>query len=163
MKTLDNNIQVQQPSIWVIDLETNRRFHRFEIPQSIVTRGNGLASITVDVDRSNCDDAYAYIPDLANYYLGVYSLKQNRIWQFHHNSFSFDPNNSDFDVGGVQFQWNDGIFSITLGPRQPNGYRIANFHAMASLNSYAVSTRILQNQTASMRSYHENDFMVSFF
>lgn len=59
--------------------------HRFEIPQSIVDRGNGLASITVDVDPNNCQDAYGYIPDLAQYRLYVYSLSQNRIWRFSHN------------------------------------------------------------------------------
>lgn len=143
-----------------MDLESNTRLRRFEIPQNIVTAGNGLASITVDVDSTNCDDAYAYIPDLANYYLGVFSLKQNRMWRFRHNYFSFDPLNSDFNVGGVQFQWDDGIFSITLGTRQTNGFRIANFHAMASLSSFAVSTQVLQNETASEREYHGNDFMV---
>ena len=55
-----------------MDLATNLRIRRFEIPQSIVTIGNGLASITVDVDEQSCDSAFAYIPDLANYRLYVY-------------------------------------------------------------------------------------------
>lgn len=32
---------------------------------------------------------------------------------------------------GIKYQWDDGIFSITLGNRQPDGYRIVYFHAMA--------------------------------
>lgn len=156
----DNFIQIQQPSIWIMNPETNQRIHRFEIPDSIVTRGNGLASITIDVDPKNCDDAYAYIPDLANYYLAVYSLRQNKIWQFRHNFFSFDPLYGDFDVGGVQYQWNDGIFSITLGNQLSDGFRMANFHAMAGINSFMVSTRVLKNETAAARSNHGSDFMV---
>lgn len=69
---VDNATQVQRPSIWAYDLERDVVVHRFEIPQSVVERGNGLASITVDVDANNCQNAYAYIPDLAQYRLYVY-------------------------------------------------------------------------------------------
>lgn len=68
----DNNTQVQRPSIWVIDLETDELLRRFEIPASIVERGNGMASITVDVDANQCNKAFGYIPDLAAYRLYTY-------------------------------------------------------------------------------------------
>lgn len=68
----DNFQQLQRPSIWVIDLATDQLIRRFEIPESFVERGNGLASITVDVDPDRCSDAFAYIPDLANYRLYTY-------------------------------------------------------------------------------------------
>lgn len=60
-----------------------------------------------------------------------YSLTQNRIWRFQHNYFHFDPLRGDLNVAGLQFQWDDGIFSITLGKRNPDGYRTAYFHPMA--------------------------------
>lgn len=63
---------MQRPSIWVIDLETDQLIRRFEIPESIVRLGNGLASITVDVDHDQCSKAFAYIPDLAAYRLYTY-------------------------------------------------------------------------------------------
>lgn len=65
-------VQVQRPSIWVYDLEKDVVIHRFEIPESIVARGNGMASLTIDVDPNSCQDAHAYIPDLAAYRLYVY-------------------------------------------------------------------------------------------
>lgn len=68
----DNVTQVQRPSIWIYDLERDVVVHRFEIPENVVTRGNGLASITVDVDADNCQNAFAYIPDLAAFRLYVY-------------------------------------------------------------------------------------------
>lgn len=57
-------------------------------------------------------------------------MRQDRMWSFHHNYFHFDPHHGDFDVAGVQFQWDDGVFSITLGNRQPDGYRTVYFHPM---------------------------------
>lgn len=157
----NNTIRVQQTSIWMVNLEMDQVIRRFEIPSNIVTDGHGIASITPDVVSGQCDDAYAYLPDLVNYQLHVYSLRQNRIWSFNHNHFSFDPIRGDFDVAGVQYQWNDGIFSITLGNREWDGYRRAYFHAMASVSEFAVSTRILQNETMSMRSNHGKDFKAS--
>lgn len=144
-------MQVQRPSIWIFDLETNRRLHRFEIPESIVQTGPGLASITVDVDTAACDQAFGYIPDLSSNALYVYrymhplsicnlfctkgvfcfSLGQNRIWSFHHNYFHFDPTQGDLSIGGQNFSWDDGIFSITLGNKNPDGFRTAYFHPMA--------------------------------
>lgn len=63
--------------------------------------------------------------------VGIISLRENRIWSFRHNYFNFDPIRGDFDVAGVQYQWNDGIFSLTLGNRMPDGFRTAYFHSMA--------------------------------
>lgn len=74
-----------------MDLASGDRLHRFEFPSSVVTGGEGVASITVDVDTSKCDDAYAYIPDLFYNRLYVYSMKQNRVWAFSHNYFRMDP------------------------------------------------------------------------
>lgn len=122
--------QVQRPSIWVYDLDNDQVLHRFEIPESIVGQGTGMASITVDVNPNNCQDAYAYIPDLVNNALYVYSLRRNHIWAFRHNYFRLDPLHGDFHVAGVDYQWDDGIFSITLGPRQPDGFRTVYFHPM---------------------------------
>lgn len=68
----DNRVQVQQPSIWIIDLLTDEVVNRFEIPENIVSNGNGLPGITLDVESFSCSDAFAYIPDLVNKALYVY-------------------------------------------------------------------------------------------
>lgn len=83
------------------------------------------------------------------------------MWTFHHNYFSFDPIHGDFNIGGVKFQWDDGIFSVTLGPiDRQNGYRTAYFHSMASISEFSVNTKVLQNETLSTRSNHGSDFKV---
>lgn len=150
----DNRLQVQRPSLWIMDLTTNRRVHRFEIPEATVARGNGLASVTVDVQAGRCDRAFAYLPDLASNRLYVFSLEENRMWTFAHNYFHMDPAHGDFDVGGVQYQWDDGIFSVTLGPVDSRGFRTAYFHPMVGINEFAVSTQVLRNETNAQRSYH---------
>jgi len=63
---------LQRPSIWVIDMNADKIVRRYEIPEAIVEPGHGLISITVDVDRKNCDAAFAYIPDLLTFRLHVY-------------------------------------------------------------------------------------------
>lgn len=70
--TIDNTQQIQRPSIWIYDLERDTPIHRFEIPESIVQMGQGMASITIDVNSNDCQNAYGYIPDLAAYQLSVY-------------------------------------------------------------------------------------------
>lgn len=61
------------PSIWVYDLEKDKMVHRFEISKSIFVQGvRGIASITIDVDSNDCQNAYGYIPDLDTFSVYVY-------------------------------------------------------------------------------------------
>lgn len=140
---------------------TDKVIHRYILPPETLTPATILALITVDVTKQNCDDAYAYIPDLAGYGLIVYSLKNNEAWRVAHNYFYLEPTKGEFHIGGHRFQWNDGIFSIALSNIHRDGYRHAYFHAMAGTNMYRVSTRILRNRTLATRSYHGDDFEVS--
>lgn len=69
----NNPIIIQPPSIWVYDLKTDFLVRRFEIPFTNVRNdGHGIASLTIDIDDNNCDDAFAYLPDLVNYRLHVF-------------------------------------------------------------------------------------------
>lgn len=140
-------------------METDKIIRHYEIPTSIVEKGNGMASITVDVETNQCDRAFAYIPDLATYSLYTYELvlhplkkrimffiiffifsfAQNRMWRFKDNYFSFDPLYGNLNIGGIKFQWDDGIFSITLGKKKADGYKTAYFHAMARYSNLFIS------------------------
>ena len=44
-----------------------------------------------------------------------FSLKSNKSWRLKHNFFHFDPLQGDYNVGGVNFQWTDGVFGMALG------------------------------------------------
>ncbi|XP_063709031.1 L-dopachrome tautomerase yellow-f2-like [Culicoides brevitarsis] len=155
-----NQTQIQPLSIWIMNPETGARIHRFEFPAQIQNAGNGVPSITVDVDPRDCENAFAYIPDLRYYKLYVYSLKQNRMWKFEHEAFNMDQNAKDLTIDGFQLNFIDGIFSITLGPRQPNGERIVYFHPMLSFNEFQVSNRVLQDETKANGNTNQNDIFL---
>ncbi len=69
---------IQRPSLWLIDLKTDKRIRRFEIPDTIVKEGHGMVSLRVDVDKGNCDKAFAYIPDYLKQKIYVYRYNSGR-------------------------------------------------------------------------------------
>lgn len=68
----DGIVQVQPPSVWVIDLNTDKVVRRYEIPESIVEQGRGIISLKVDVDKNKCNEAHAYISDFLHQKIYVY-------------------------------------------------------------------------------------------
>lgn len=67
---------------------------------------------------TKCNDAFAYLPDLGAYAVIVYDFKNNRSYRVKHNYFYFNPTKGDFNVGGINFQWTDGVFGMALGKIQ---------------------------------------------
>lgn len=131
---------VQRPSIWVIDLRSDSVVSRYEIPESVVGSGSGLASITVDV--VDCDrETFAYMPNLLSSQIAVYSLHENRSWRVDHNYFRMHPLQGDYDVDGLRFSWDDAIFSIALSERDSESHRLAYFHAMSRFVQTATRPR----------------------
>lgn len=111
----------------------------------------------VDSQSSHCDDAFAYLPDLGSYAVVVYDFKNDRSYRVKHNFFHFDPLQGDLTVGGVNFQWTDGVFGMALGkPTNEQGDRTIYFHALASTKEFSVSNTVLKNESfaTSSDSYH---------
>lgn len=113
----------------------------------------------IDV-TSSCEDAFAYIPDLGGYGLIVYSFRENKSWRVSHNYFYLENLAGEFSVAGLNFQWNDGVFSIALTEEKSDRSRDAYFHSMAGTHLYRVSTSVLKNESLATRSYHGSDFQV---
>lgn len=155
-----NPIQIQRPQLWIIDLSHNRKVRTFEIPESIVQRGVGMASLVVDVEADRCDNAYAYIPDLVQRSIYVYGFQKNRMWAFNHSSFGHNPEHARFHVAGQRFEWDDGIFSITLGKRisSTSTSKHVYYHPMVSISEFTTSTEVLQNETLASVGDYENLF-----
>ncbi|KAG4067352.1 hypothetical protein HA402_000343 [Bradysia odoriphaga] len=154
----DKTIQIQRPSLWIIDMKTDKVVQRYEIPESIIEPGRGIISLNVDVDMKTCDNAYAYISDFLTQSLLVYSLKENRMWRFNHDYLKYDLELTKYELDGFKYQWYDGVFSVALGTRNEDGYRTAYFHPMASTSEFSVSTKVLQSEEASKRVDHGDDF-----
>ncbi len=70
----------------------------------------------------------------------VYDFKQDKSWKVKHNFFHFDPLQGDYNVGGVNFQWTDGVFGMALdNPINEHGDRTIYFHALSSTKEFSVS------------------------
>lgn len=99
--------------MWYDKLWSFRNYFRFDLIY--------LFQIVDVAKKTDCDNAYAYVPDLGAYGLVVYSFGENKSWRVKHNFFHFDPLNGDYNIGGVNFQWTDGIFGMGLGKATPDG------------------------------------------
>ncbi|CAH1122189.1 unnamed protein product [Ceutorhynchus assimilis] len=135
------------PAILIYDLNTDQLLKRYNLKHEDLKQDSFFANIIIDVDKNKCEEAFAYIPDLGGYGIVVYSLKDDDSWRFKHNYFHFDPLHGDFNVGGVNFQWTDGVFGLALGTPDQQGFRTVFFHPLASLNEFSVNSAVLRNKT----------------
>ncbi|XP_058467638.1 L-dopachrome tautomerase yellow-f-like [Malaya genurostris] len=155
----NNSMQIQRPHLWIIDLEQDRKIRAFEIPETVVETGEGMISLVVDAEAEKCDQAFAYIPDLIQASIYVYSFESNRMWSFKHASFQPNPERANFYVAGLRFVWDDGIFSITLGKRNPlTRSRPVYYHPMVSTTEFTTNTTVLQNESLAKTGDYEDLF-----
>ncbi|KAG5888472.1 hypothetical protein JTB14_022102 [Gonioctena quinquepunctata] len=146
--------QISPPAIIIFDLNTDKVVRRYNLKNTDIKGDDSFfANIVVDVTKDTCDKAFAYIPDLGGYGLVVYSFADNNSWRVKHNYFHFDPLNGNLTVGGVNFQWTDGIFGLALGPIDQTGFRTAYFHALASTDEFSVNTQVLKDETLATDSH----------
>ncbi|XP_049866535.1 protein yellow-like [Pectinophora gossypiella] len=139
--------QVAGPSLAIFDLNTDQLVHRYFFKVDDMKEDSFFANVVVDVDKDTCDNAFAYIPDLGGYGVVVYSLKKDDSWRVSHHYFHFDPLAGQYDVGGIKFQWTDGVFGLALSEPRENGYKTMFFHAFSSTKEFCVSTELLRNYT----------------
>ncbi|KAL0839721.1 hypothetical protein ABMA28_016366 [Loxostege sticticalis] len=142
----------------VYDLKTDQRIRRYVFRPEDIVSTTFIANIAIDMG-SSCDDTYAYFSDELGYGLIAYSWEQNKSWRFSHSYFMPDPLVGDFNIAGLNFQWGaEGIFGITLSPIGLDGFRTLYFSPLSSHTEFAVSTKILRDETKVTGSY--KDFKV---
>ncbi|CAG5001090.1 unnamed protein product [Parnassius apollo] len=140
--------QIQPPAIVVFDLKTNKQVLRYELkPSDLVNNRSsaGLTSITVDVTKDACDDAYAYINDLATEGMVVFSMKARNSWRLDHRSFVHDDSAMNFTAAGYVINWRDGLFSIALSEPDSEGKRRAFYHPLVSTQEFSINTEYLKD------------------
>lgn len=142
----------------VYDLNTDRRIRRYVFRPEDIVPDTFIANIALDMG-SSCEDTFAYFSDELGYGLIAYSWEQNKSWRFSHDFFRPDPLLGDFNIGGLNFQWGaEGIFGTTASPIGADGFRTLYFSPLTSNTEFAVSTRILRNESNVEGSY--KDFKV---
>lgn len=149
----------------VYNLENDELVRRYEIPKKFTKDESFFANIAVDVRNKDCGDTFAYMADLGASSMVVYSLKKNESWRVTHKYFYNDPKAGKYHVAGVSFEWTDGLFGLALSAEDSEDrYRTMYFHPFSSFSEFAVSTRILQNQTLwtdpALAGASDNNFML---
>ncbi|XP_033226339.1 uncharacterized protein LOC117178905 [Belonocnema kinseyi] len=131
------------PTLLIYDLSNDRVLRNYTIPENQMTADSLFANIAVE-DES-CTDSYGYLADLGGPGIVVYSWKQHISWLAKHEFFRPDVQSSDFNVSGITFHWNDGIFGMALQP-SGDGYSTLYFHPLCSTKEFSVSTKFLRDQ-----------------
>lgn len=145
---------VTKARILIYDLNTDKLIREYKLKDTDTGENSFFANIIVDVTADACDKAFAYLPDLGAYGIVVYDFANNNSYKLTHNYFHFDPLAGNMVVGGQNFQWTDGVFSIALTKPDENGVRDAYFHPLASTKEFKVKTDVLQNED-SKGNFHE--------
>ncbi|KFB45517.1 AGAP010280-PA-like protein [Anopheles sinensis] len=144
---LGDAVQYAPPSLVLFDLYTDKLIRRHYFNNTLLKEDSFFANVIVDTERGDCDNAFAYIPDLGSYAVIVYSFAEDRSWRIKHNFFHFDPLAGDYNIGGVNFQWTDGVFGMAVGKRLNDGTRPVYFHAFSSTKEFMVSNAVLKNES----------------
>ncbi|EDV33694.2 uncharacterized protein Dana_GF20006 [Drosophila ananassae] len=147
--------QICSPKIVVYDLSTDQLLVRYDFPKSQVKEDSLHSNIVVDIGK-NCEDAHAIVSDVWRFGLVVYSLSKNRSWRITNYNFFPNPVASDFTIDGLNFQWLDGIFGMSIAPNQSRKDKALYFHPMASFKEFMVSMNLLINEPLWQSNSQEN-------
>nr|QEO33343.1 yellow [Platymeris biguttatus] len=145
--------QVCPYALHAFNLKNDRQILRYQFKDDDVNANTFIANIAVEVGHT-CDDTWVYASDELGYGLLVYDLKENDSWRFEHGFFHPDPLKGDFNIAGLNFQWEaEGIFGIALSPRN-SIERLLFFHPLASHREFVVPTNVLKAKP-DKDSYHK--------
>ncbi|KAL0841211.1 hypothetical protein ABMA28_014948 [Loxostege sticticalis] len=138
--------QLCPPSLIAIDVETDRVIARHVIPPEFVLQNSLISNLVVDSRDARCKDTHVYIADTWRNGLIVFRASDAAFWRFSHFTFLPEPLMSNYTLHGLNFQWTDGIFGMSLG-KLHNGDRPLYYHAMSSAREFVVPTSVIRNQT----------------
>ncbi|XP_017126069.1 protein yellow isoform X2 [Drosophila elegans] len=147
--------QICPPKIVIYDLRTDKLLVRYNLETSQVKQDSLHSNIVVDIG-DHCDDAHAIVSDVWRFGLVVYSLSKNRSWRVTNYNFYPDPIASDFNVYGLNFQWLDGVFGMSISYNRESLKRNLYFHPMASFKEFMVPMDLLLNESLWQNDVQEN-------
>lgn len=136
--------QLCPPTLYVIDLNTDTVMARFPIPDKFVLQDSLITNILVDSRDARCRDLHIYIADARRNGLIVFRASDAAFWRFSHYTFNPEPLLSNYTLHGVNFQWSDGLFGMSLG-RVQGGNRELYYHAMSSSLEFVVNTSVIRD------------------
>lgn len=88
---------------------------RHVFPESFLVHEALPITIVVDTRDGDCLSSFAYMADVNEYKLWVYSYADDESWRITNNYFFPYPFHGEFHVNDENFELMDGIFGLALG------------------------------------------------
>ncbi|XP_017461593.1 PREDICTED: protein yellow [Rhagoletis zephyria] len=155
---LENTTIFGPAQLLVYDLHNDNLLRRYRFPSSHIKQGSFYANLAVE--DADCENTFAYAADLGAPGLVVYSWAVDNSWRVQHNFFHPEPLAGNYSIGGIEFQWDDGLYGLALSKAQPDGFATLYFHPLSSTTEFAVNTRMLRNKTLATSSGIYHDFKI---
>ncbi|CAH2236801.1 jg8560 [Pararge aegeria aegeria] len=136
--------QLCPPTLFAINLETDTVIGRFPIPSEFVLQNSLITNLVVDTRDAQCKDLHVYIADAWRFGLIVFRESDESFWRFSHYTFYPEPLLSNYTLHGLNYQWSDGLFGMSLG-QMNRGDRPLYYHSMSSSLEFVVQTSVIRN------------------
>ncbi|XP_041978085.1 uncharacterized protein LOC121732309 [Aricia agestis] len=133
--------QICPPTIFAIDLATDTVLAKLPLPDRFVLQDSLITNIVTDSRDPQCKDLHIYIADVRRYGLIVLRVSDASFWRFNHYTFYPEPLLSNYTLHGVNFQWPDGIFGMSVDKKN----NLLYYHSMSSANEFVVSTSVIRD------------------
>ncbi|PZC86388.1 hypothetical protein B5X24_HaOG209107 [Helicoverpa armigera] len=136
--------QLCPPTLYAINVETDTVLGSYPIPAEFVLQNSLITNLVVDSRDARCRDLHVYIADAWRFGLIVFRLADAAFWRFSHYSFYPEPLLSNYTLHGLNYQWSDGLFGMSLGKVQ-QGDRSLYYHSMSSSLEFVVKTSVIRD------------------
>ncbi|KAJ2946018.1 hypothetical protein O0L34_g4938 [Tuta absoluta] len=146
--------QVCPPTLYAIDMQTDTVLSRHPLPAEFILQDSLITNILVDSRDARCRDLHVYIADARRFGLVVFRKSDEKFWRFSHYTFYPEPLFSNYTLHGVNFQWADGIFGMSLG-KVFEGDRQLYYHSMSSSMEFVVPTSVIRDPNRVENSVNE--------
>lgn len=156
-----NPIVYKSPTLWAFDVANgkegqliSRPYLKYELEDS---SASGLRSLVVDI-HEDCDDYHVYMPNHKDNRVVVYSARRGQHWQFTHPTLEPVNKEADFSLNGESYQFTAGVYSLTMGPRDDEGFRDVYYSPASGTGQYKVNTNLLRDRQAAPNRFNPKFF-----
>ncbi|CAB3253447.1 unnamed protein product [Arctia plantaginis] len=132
------------PTLFAINVNTDTVIGRYPIPSEFVLQDSLITNLVVDSRDVLCRDLHVYMADAWRFGLIVFRDEDKAFWRFNHYTFYPHPLLSNYTLHGLNFQWTDGLFGMSLG-NVHQGDRLLYYHAMSNDLEFVVKTSVIRD------------------
>lgn len=156
-----NSIFYRNPILWAFEVKVgqkgkliSRPYLRHEMED---TKPTGLRSLVVDV-HEDCDDYHVYMPNSKDNRVVVYGSEVGGHWQFEHTSMAPVLKEVDTKVQDLSYKFTAGVYSLSLGMRDVEGFRDVYYTPASGTGQFKVSSHLLRDERAAPNKFNPKLF-----